>query len=72
MLTAMPGTSVYEDSSCLLVFSGRPYQPVRWVLTGSGTLEALTPVTDANGVAIARYQAGTPGEVVTVTVQFAE
>lgn len=72
MITAMPSTLVAEDSSCLLSFTGAPNRVVIWGITGgSGTLSILTDVTDANGVAMARYNAGAVGDTPTITATYA-
>lgn len=71
MITAMPGPVVAHDSSCLLVFTGAPNKVVTWSLAGSGSLTILTNLTDANGVAMARYNPGTLGDTPTVSVTYA-
>jgi hypothetical protein len=71
MITAMPSKSVAADGSCLLVFSGPVNRRVTWTLTGSGTLSILSEVTDANGVALARYNPGTVGDTPAVSVTYA-
>lgn len=72
MITAMPSTTIAEDSSCLLAFSGTPNRVIVWEATGgSGTLTVLTNVTDANGVAMAKYSAGAAGDTPVITATYA-
>lgn len=71
MITAMPSTTVADDGSCLLVFTGQAYRTVTWGLTGPGTLSILSDTTDANGVAMARYNPGSAGDTPTVSVTYA-
>ncbi|MNG30504.1 hypothetical protein D3C84_1161300 [compost metagenome] len=71
MITAMPSQIVADDSSCLLVFSGSANRTVTWALSGPGTLAILSDTTDANGVAMARYNPGAAGDTPTVTVTYA-
>lgn len=71
MIIAMPSKIVASDSGCLLAFTGEPNKTVLWAITGTGTLTILTNVTDANGVAMARYTAGTAGTQPTITVTYA-
>lgn len=70
MITAMPSSRVAEDSSCLLVFSGPLNRTVTWNLTGPGSLTIFTEVTDANGIALARYNPGSAGDTPTVSVTY--
>lgn len=70
-LKALTGTLVPTDGSCLLVFTGPPYRAVTWGLSGSGTLTILNSVTDAQGVALARYNPGTAGDTPTVSATYA-
>lgn len=72
MITAMPSSTVKADASVLLVFTGPPNRYVSWGLTGSGTLSIITQVTDASGVALAKYTPGTVGDTPTVTAAYAE
>jgi hypothetical protein len=69
-LRALSGTQVPTDGSCLLVFTGPAYHYVQWTLSGSGTLTILNQVTDAQGVALARYNPGTAGDTPTVSVHY--
>lgn len=71
MIRAMPSPAVAHDSSCLVTFTGQPFKVVTWSLTGSGSLTILTGVTDANGVAVAKYTPGTLGDTPTVSVTYA-
>lgn len=71
MITAMPSHIVADDGSCLLSFTGLPNRMVTWSIFGSGTLSILSEVTDANGVALARYNAGTAGTQPIITVKYA-
>lgn len=71
MITAMPSTIVADDGSCLVAFTGQPNRTVTWALSGTGSLAILTNVTDANGVAMARYTAGTAGTQPTISVTYA-
>ena len=71
MITAMPSKIVADDSGCLLAFTGEPNRSVLWALAGSGSLAVLTNVTDANGVALARYTAGTAGTAPIISVTYA-
>lgn len=69
-LRALTGTQVPTDGSCLIVFTGPPYRAVLWTLSGTGTLTLISEVTDAQGVALARYNPGTAGDTPTVSVQY--
>jgi len=71
MITAMPSKMVASDGSCLLVFTGQAYRTVTWGLSGPGSLTILTDTTDANGVAMARYNPGSAGDTPTVSVTYA-
>jgi hypothetical protein len=71
MISVMPSNRVAEDGSCLLVFNGPVNRMVVWNLSGPGSLAILSEVTDANGVAMARYNPGTAGDTPTVTVTYA-
>ena len=71
MITAMPSSLVADDGSCLLAYNGQPYKTVTWALVGPGTLTVLSYTTDANGVALARYNPGTAGDTPTISVTFA-
>lgn len=69
-LRALTGTQVPTDGSCLIVFTGPPYRAVLWSLSGTGTLTLISEVTDAQGVALARYNPGTAGDTPTVSVEY--
>lgn len=66
-LTAFP-VKVRDDATSLLVYKGAPHVSIAWSLTGAGTLEAFSTVTDETGVAAAKYTPGTAGQTVTVGV----
>jgi hypothetical protein len=68
MITAMPSQIVADDSSCLLVYSGSANRAVTWELAGGGSLSILSDVTDANGVATARYNPGVAGDTPIISV----
>lgn len=69
-LRALTGTQVPVDGHCLLVFTGPAYRAVQWTLTGPGTLTLISEVTDAQGVALARYNPGEAGDTPTVSVTY--
>ena len=69
-LRALTGTLVRADGSCVIVFTGPPYRSILWTLSGSGTLTLISEVTDAQGVALARYTPGTAGDTPTVSVHY--
>lgn len=69
-LKAMPSSRVASDGSCLVVFTGPANRTVLWNLTGAGTLTIISEVTDALGVALAKYTPGTAGTTVTITVDY--
>lgn len=69
-LRALTGTRVATDGSCLLVFTGPAHRAIQWTLSGSGTLEIFSEVTDAQGVAYAKYIPGTAGDTPTVNVTY--
>jgi hypothetical protein len=69
-LHALTGTLVRTDGSCVIVFTGPPYRAIQWTLAGSGTLTLISEVTDAQGVALARYNPGTAGDTPTVSVHY--
>lgn len=59
---------------CLFVAVGNPGVAIEWEMTGPGALLPLSDVTNANGVATAKWDAtgGTPAvenDTVTVTVK---
>lgn len=72
MIRAMPNTTVREDGSCLIVFTGPANRHVTWTMSGTGTLSILSEFTDASGVALARYNPGSAGDQPTITVTYTE
>ena len=69
-LKSLTGPQVPTDGSCLLVFTGPAYRAIQWTLAGSGTLALISEVTDAQGVALARYTPGTAGDTPVVSVHY--
>ena len=65
--------NVAVDANSLIVFSGPPDVMVYWGVTGNATLEPFHVRTDSAGRAAAKLTpTGTPGDQLTVTVDFGE
>jgi hypothetical protein len=64
-ITAYPAAPA-ADASALLVYQGTANRAIEWSLTGSGTLAALSAMTDHAGIAGARYTPGTVGATVLI------
>jgi len=65
--------SVAIDATSMVVVSIAPNAPIAWGLVGNGTLEPLSLITDANGVAAAKLTpTGAPGDALTVSVTYLE
>ena len=59
---------IREGMSTLLIYSGVAYRRVAWSITGDGTLEPLSNVTDHNGKAAALFTPDTAGDIVIIGV----
>ena len=62
--------AVRVDATALVVFTGPPGRSLAWSLQGDGQLADVSLYTDAYGRGYARYEPGTVGESVVITVDF--
>jgi hypothetical protein len=69
MITATP-SNVRPDAHSLILFMGPPKVYVGWSLSGPGTLVRASSATNEYGAAYAVFEPTSPGDVVTVTVQY--
>jgi hypothetical protein len=65
MIEANP-TSVHLGATCLVAYQGTPWVSVLWLVTGPGTVDALSSHTDERGVAYCKVS---PTGLGTINVQ---
>lgn len=53
-ITALPAR-IRADATALVIVMAAPNRTVAWSMSGPGTLEIITDVTDAGGRAYAKY-----------------
>lgn len=69
MLKVNPN-EVAQDAKATVVLVGPPRRAVLWTLTGPGTLEPSSAMTDETGRAYAIYTPGIAGDTATITATY--